>query len=147
MARGCSLCGTIARTPRTLPVLQRNPKNLDDVDPNSEAHIYDAIRYALQADCSPHIRFRRVVIGNAKGHRHSRHLAYTVSRKIVQPVGSGIEPSSSVELPVLKKWMLPGMSSIIANTTPLKVRCQRETFQNEIGIALRGRILCGRFAR
>jgi hypothetical protein len=48
-------------TARTLPVLQRNPKNLDDVDPNSESHIYDAIRYALQADRSPHIRFRRVV--------------------------------------------------------------------------------------
>lgn len=48
-------------TARTLPVLQRNPKNLDDVDPNSEPHIYDAIRYALQADRSPHVRFRRVV--------------------------------------------------------------------------------------
>jgi hypothetical protein len=47
-------------TARTLPVLQRNPKNLDDVDPNSESHIYDAIRYALQADRSPHVRFRRV---------------------------------------------------------------------------------------
>lgn len=41
--------------------LQRNAKNLDDVDPNSESHIYDAIRYALQADRSPHVRFRRVV--------------------------------------------------------------------------------------
>lgn len=45
----------------TLPLLQRSPKSLDDVDPNSESHIYHAIRYALQTDRSPHIRFRRVV--------------------------------------------------------------------------------------
>jgi hypothetical protein len=46
-------------TVRTLPTLQRNPKNLDDVDPASESHIWDSIRYALQADRSPHISTRR----------------------------------------------------------------------------------------
>ena len=44
---------------RTLPVLPRNPKHLDDVNPDSESHIYDAIRYALQADRSPHISTHR----------------------------------------------------------------------------------------
>ena len=46
-------------TARTLPILSRNPKNLDDVDPNSESHIWDAQRYALAADRTPHISSRR----------------------------------------------------------------------------------------
>ncbi len=46
-------------TARTLPVLSRNPKNMDDVDPASESHIFDAIKYALAADRSPHVSFRR----------------------------------------------------------------------------------------
>jgi hypothetical protein len=46
-------------TARTLPLLTRNPKNLDDVDPASESHIFDAIKYALAADRSPHVRFSR----------------------------------------------------------------------------------------
>ena len=47
-------------TARTLPILSRNPKNLDDVDPASESHILDAIRYALAADRSPHMRSYRL---------------------------------------------------------------------------------------
>jgi hypothetical protein len=46
-------------TARTLPILSRNPKNMDDVDPASESHIFDAIKYALAADRSPHVSFRR----------------------------------------------------------------------------------------
>jgi hypothetical protein len=46
-------------TARTLPILSRNPKNLDDVDPASESHIWDAQRYALAADRTPHISSRR----------------------------------------------------------------------------------------
>ncbi len=30
-----------------------------DVDPASESHIFDAIKYALAADRSPHVRFSR----------------------------------------------------------------------------------------
>ncbi|MGB8114718.1 MAG: hypothetical protein WCF22_13140 [Candidatus Sulfotelmatobacter sp.] len=44
---------------RTLPVLPRSKKNLDDVDDASEAHIYDACRYALQADRKPHFSTHR----------------------------------------------------------------------------------------
>jgi hypothetical protein len=50
---------TCPNTARTLPVLTRNPKNLDDVDPNSESHIFDAIKYALAADRAPHVSFKR----------------------------------------------------------------------------------------
>ncbi|MGP8267298.1 MAG: hypothetical protein ACLQOQ_15170, partial [Beijerinckiaceae bacterium] len=46
-------------TARTLPTLPRNPKNLDDINPDSESHIYDAIRYALQADRTPRISTHR----------------------------------------------------------------------------------------
>jgi hypothetical protein len=46
-------------TARTLPILSRNPKNMDDVDPASESHIFDAIKYALAADRSPHVSFKR----------------------------------------------------------------------------------------
>jgi hypothetical protein len=46
-------------TARTLPVLSRNPKKPDDVDPACESHIYDAIRYALAADRAPHFRSYR----------------------------------------------------------------------------------------
>ncbi len=46
-------------TARTLPILSRNPKNMDDVDPASESHIFDAIKYALAADRSPRVRFSR----------------------------------------------------------------------------------------
>jgi hypothetical protein len=47
-------------TARTLPVLSRNPKKPDDVDPACESHIYDAIRYALAADRAPHFRSYRL---------------------------------------------------------------------------------------
>jgi hypothetical protein len=47
-------------TARTLPVLSRNPKKPDDVDPACESHIYDAIRYALAADRAPHMRSYRL---------------------------------------------------------------------------------------
>jgi hypothetical protein len=47
-------------TARTLPVLTRSPKNLDDVDPACESHIWDAQRYALAADRSPHMRSYRL---------------------------------------------------------------------------------------
>lgn len=40
---------------RTLPILQRSKTNLDDVDSAGEDHIFDGIRYMLQADRSPHI--------------------------------------------------------------------------------------------
>ena len=43
-------------TARTLPILSRNPKKPDDVDPACESHIYDAIRYALAADREAQIR-------------------------------------------------------------------------------------------
>ena len=46
-------------TARTLPTLPRNPKNLDDINPDSESHIYDAIRYALEADRTPRISTHR----------------------------------------------------------------------------------------
>ncbi len=46
-------------TARTLPTLQRNPKNTDDVDPASESHIWDAIRYALAADRTPRLSTHR----------------------------------------------------------------------------------------
>lgn len=46
-------------TARTLPILQRSTKNPDDVASDGEDHAYDAIRYALQADRSPHISTRR----------------------------------------------------------------------------------------
>lgn len=48
---------------RTLPVLSRNPKNADDVDPACESHIFDAIKYALAADRAPHVRFGRRQFG------------------------------------------------------------------------------------
>lgn len=38
---------------RTLPVLPRSQKNPDDVDTNSEDHIFDSARYALMADRTP----------------------------------------------------------------------------------------------
>jgi hypothetical protein len=47
------------QTVRTLPVLSRNPKKPDDVDPACESHIYDAIRYALAADRAPKFSTRR----------------------------------------------------------------------------------------
>lgn len=49
-------CPNVART---LPILSRDPKRIDDVDPACESHIYDTIRYALAADRSPHVSFRR----------------------------------------------------------------------------------------
>jgi hypothetical protein len=33
----------------TLPALQRNPKNFDDVDPNSESQIYERLGYSRSA--------------------------------------------------------------------------------------------------
>jgi len=51
--------GNCPNTARTLPVLSRNPKRPDDVDPACESHIYDAIRYALAADRAPHFRSYR----------------------------------------------------------------------------------------
>lgn len=44
---------------RTLPILPRNPKNMDDVDSNAEDHCFDSARYALMADRSPHFSTRR----------------------------------------------------------------------------------------
>lgn len=44
---------------RTIPVLPRSPKNPEDIDSNSEDHIYDSCRYMLQADRTPHVSFRR----------------------------------------------------------------------------------------
>ena len=38
--------------------LPRNPKNLDDIIPTL-SHIYDAIRYALEADRTPRISTHR----------------------------------------------------------------------------------------
>ena len=46
-------------TARTLPILPRDPKNLDDVDTRSEDHCFDAIKYLIQADRSPHISTHR----------------------------------------------------------------------------------------
>jgi hypothetical protein len=46
-------------TVRTLPVLQRSPKNLDDIDTGGEDHCADAIRYCLQADKAPHFSTKR----------------------------------------------------------------------------------------
>lgn len=45
---------------RTIPVLQRSPKNPDDVNTEGEDHVFDAVKYMLQADRSPHFRTRRV---------------------------------------------------------------------------------------
>ena len=44
---------------RTIPVLPRSKKNPDDVEEHAENHIYDAARYALMADRTPHVSFRR----------------------------------------------------------------------------------------
>jgi len=49
-------CPNVART---LPILPRSPKNLDDVDSTAEDHCYDAARYMLQADRVPHVSFSR----------------------------------------------------------------------------------------
>jgi hypothetical protein len=49
-------CPNVART---LPILQRAKNNLDDVDSSGEDHAFDAARYALMADRSPHISFKR----------------------------------------------------------------------------------------
>jgi len=38
---------------RTVPVLPRSPKNPDDVNSESEDHVFDAVKYMLQADRSP----------------------------------------------------------------------------------------------
>ena len=38
---------------RTVPVLQRSTKNPDDVNSESEDHIFDAVKYMLQADRPP----------------------------------------------------------------------------------------------
>lgn len=45
---------------RTVPVLPRSTKNPDDVNSESEDHIFDAVKYMLQADRSPHIRSGRL---------------------------------------------------------------------------------------
>jgi hypothetical protein len=44
---------------RTVPVLPRSPKNPDDVNSESEDHIFDAVKYMLQADRSPRMITRR----------------------------------------------------------------------------------------
>jgi hypothetical protein len=44
---------------RTVPVLPRSKKNMDDIDTNSEDHIFDAAKYMLAADRSPHVSFNR----------------------------------------------------------------------------------------
>jgi hypothetical protein len=44
---------------RTIPVLPRSKKNPDDVEEHCENHIYDAARYALMADRTPGVSFRR----------------------------------------------------------------------------------------
>lgn len=44
---------------RTVPVLPRSPKNPEDIDSNAEDHTYDACRYLLQSDRSPHISTHR----------------------------------------------------------------------------------------
>jgi len=45
--------------PRTIPVLSRSKKNADDVSEDGENHVYDAARYALMADRTPGVSFRR----------------------------------------------------------------------------------------
>ncbi|MGH7194653.1 MAG: hypothetical protein ACREJM_14135 [Candidatus Saccharimonadales bacterium] len=45
---------------RTIPVLPRSPKNPDDVDSESEDHIFDAVKYMLQADRAPRMTSRRL---------------------------------------------------------------------------------------
>jgi hypothetical protein len=49
-------CPNVART---LPILQRAKNNLDDVDSSGEDHAFDAARYALMADRTPHVSFKR----------------------------------------------------------------------------------------
>jgi hypothetical protein len=44
---------------RTVPVLPRSLKNPDDVSSESEDHIFDAVKYMLQADRSPHMTTSR----------------------------------------------------------------------------------------
>jgi hypothetical protein len=44
---------------RTIPVLPRSSKNPDDVNSESEDHIFDAVKYMLQADRSPHMTTSR----------------------------------------------------------------------------------------
>jgi hypothetical protein len=44
---------------RTVPVLPRSKKAIDEIDTNAEDHIYDACVYGLMADRSPHVNFNR----------------------------------------------------------------------------------------
>ena len=44
---------------RTIPVLPRSTKNPDDVNSESEDHIFDAVKYMLQADRRPHMTTSR----------------------------------------------------------------------------------------
>jgi len=44
---------------RTIPVLPRSLKNLDDVNSESEDHVFDAVKYMLQADRSPRMTISR----------------------------------------------------------------------------------------
>jgi hypothetical protein len=59
-APGLFICKEDApNTARTLPILPRDPKNLDDIDTRSEDHAFDCLKYFIQADKSPHVSFRR----------------------------------------------------------------------------------------
>jgi hypothetical protein len=55
-ARGQDDCPQFVRTILVLPRSKRNP---DDVEEHCENHIYDAARYALMADRTPGVSFRR----------------------------------------------------------------------------------------
>jgi len=42
-----------------IPVLPRSNKNPDDIDKASEDRIFDAVKYMVAADRSPHVCFER----------------------------------------------------------------------------------------
>jgi hypothetical protein len=44
---------------RAHDVLPRSKKNPDDIDTASEDYIFDAVKYMLQGDRSPHVSFNR----------------------------------------------------------------------------------------
>jgi hypothetical protein len=50
---------------RTVPVLQRNPKNMEDALSTGEDHVADEVRYRVMHDTTPPVRSGRVEFGSS----------------------------------------------------------------------------------
>jgi len=57
---GLFICEGCAQWLRTVPTLQRDAKIIDDIDTESEDHIWDAMRYRLRFDSRPLMTSRRI---------------------------------------------------------------------------------------